>query len=65
MTVRELIAVLSQHDPESQVICDARSEALLILGVRPGMHQEGPQEERLRLSREDRKFLGAMHIREA
>ncbi|MGI9103672.1 MAG: hypothetical protein ACR2IF_14630 [Terriglobales bacterium] len=65
MRVRDLLAVLSQHDPESQVVWDARSEAFLIVGTRSGMHQEWPQEQALRLSREDRSFLGEMHIKDA
>ncbi len=63
MTVRELVALLSRHDPDSLVICDARSEALLVIGVRPGMNQSWSDTEPMRLTVEDEGFLCAMHIR--
>lgn len=63
MTVRELVAELSGCDPESTVVCDARSEALLVIGARTGMYQAGPETEVLRLSLGDQNFLGTTHIR--
>lgn len=63
MTVRELVALLSRCNPESTVILDARSEALIVTSVRGGMHQEWPATEPLLLSLEDENFLCALHIR--
>jgi hypothetical protein len=63
MTVRELVALLSGCNPDSTVLCDARSEALVVVGVRGGMHQEWPATEPLFLSVEDKDFLCAMRIR--
>jgi hypothetical protein len=63
MTVRELVELLSRCNPESTVLCDARSEALFVAGVRGGMHQEWPATEPLLLSLEDEDFLCALHIR--
>ena len=37
-TVQELMAKLSRCNPGSTVICDARSEALLVNGTRTGMY---------------------------
>jgi hypothetical protein len=65
MTVRELIAVLSACNPESTVICEARSEALLVIGARPGMHEEWLATEPLNLTVADEDFLDALHIRHA
>lgn len=33
--------MLSRSNPESTVLRDARSEALLVIGVRPGMYEHG------------------------
>lgn len=63
MTVRELVALLSRCDPDATVICDTRSEALLVMSVRGGMHQEWPASVPLLLNREDEDFLCALHIR--
>jgi hypothetical protein len=65
MTVRELIAVLSACNPESTVICEARSEALVAIDPRPGMHQAWTADEPLVLTVADEDFLGALHIRHA
>ena len=62
MTVRELMTKLSRCNPESVVVCEARSEALLVIGQRTGMHETW-QEERLRLTVEDEDFLCALRIR--
>ena len=62
MTVRELVELLSECGPDSTVICDTRSEALLVVSVRGGMHQEWPAEP-LFLSVEDKDFLCALRIR--
>ena len=62
MTVRELVELLSECDPDSTVICDTRSEALIVVSVRGGMHQEWPAEP-LFLSVEDKDFLCALRIR--
>ncbi len=64
MTVRELIAALSKCNPEAQVMYEARSEALLVLDRRPGMHQTW-SEEPLTLTVADEDFLDALHIRHA
>ncbi len=63
MTVRELIAALSKCHPEGTVMCEARSEALLVLNPRPGMHQTWSEEE-FPLTVADEDFLGALHIRD-
>jgi hypothetical protein len=63
MTVRELVALLSRCNPDATVVCDARSEALLVMGVRGGMHQEWPASEPLLLNLEDEDFLCTLHIR--
>jgi hypothetical protein len=63
MTVRELVELLSGCDSDSTVICDARSEALIVVSVRGGMHQEWPAAEPLFLSDEDNDFLCALRIR--
>ncbi len=63
MTVRELIAALSKCNPEGTVMFEARSEALLVLNPRPGMHPTW-SDEALALSVEDEDFLGALHIRD-
>ncbi len=65
MTVRELITALSKCNPESTVICEARSEALLVINRQPGMHQTWPSDDLLVLTVEDEDFLGALHIRHA
>jgi hypothetical protein len=62
MTVRELMAMLSRCNPESTVVCEARSEALLVIGRRTGMHEAWP-EEPLVLTVEDQDFLCALRIR--
>ncbi len=63
MTVRELMAVLAQCNPESTVICEARSEALLVINPRPGMHEPWPADDPLALTVADEDFLGALRIR--
>ncbi len=65
MTVRELIAVLAKCNPESTVILEARSEALLVIDARPGMHETWPAADPLVLTVEDEDFLGALRIRTA
>jgi hypothetical protein len=65
MTVRELVALLSGCDPNGTLVCEARSEALLLIGVRGGMHQVWPEAESLGLTVEDQDFLCALHIRNA
>ncbi len=64
MTVRELIAMLSRCNPESTVVCEARSEALLVIGTRTGMH-EAWSAEPLELTAADEDFLCALRIRNA
>jgi hypothetical protein len=61
MTVRELMVMLSRCNPESTVICDARSEALLVIGTRTGMHEAWIAEP-LELTVEDEDFLCALRI---
>jgi len=63
MTVRELVELLSGCNPDSTVVCDARSEAPVVVGVRGGMHQERPAAEPLFPSVEDKDFLCAPRIR--
>ncbi len=63
MTVGELVTELTGCDPEDLLVWEARSEALLVIGVRPGMHQEWPENENLRLTAQDIHFLGALRIR--
>lgn len=63
MTVRELIATLSSCNPDDTVICDARSEALLVIGVHGGMYQEWPDATPLDLTVKDAAFLNALRIR--
>ncbi len=53
--------MLSHCNPESRVICEARSEALLVIGQRTGMHEAWP-EELLILTVEDEEFLRAARI---
>lgn len=57
--------MLSACNPESTVICAARSEALLVINRRPGMHEEWPAAEPLVLTVADEDFLDALHIRHA
>lgn len=64
MTVRELMAMLSRCNPESTVVCEARSEALIVIGRRTGMHEAWPDEP-LALTVEDEGFLCALRIRNA
>jgi hypothetical protein len=63
MTVRELVELLTGCNPDSTVMCDARSEALVAVGVRGGMHQEWPAAEPLFRSVEDKDFSCAQRIR--
>ncbi len=56
--------MLSRRNPGSRVICDARSEALLVNGARTGMHGAGIAEP-LGLTVEDEDFLCAQRIRHA
>jgi hypothetical protein len=63
MTVRELVATLSRCNPDDTVICDARSEALLVIGIKPGMHQECGDANLLVLTGKDAEFLNALRIR--
>lgn len=64
MTVGELMSVLARYQPEDLVICDTRSDALVVIAQRPGMHQVWTADEVLYLTAEDRKFLCALHIRD-
>ncbi len=63
MTVGELVTELTGCDPGDMLVWEARSEALLVIGVRPGMHQEWAESEPLRLTAEDQSFLGVLRIR--
>ncbi len=64
MTVRELVALLSGCNPESLLVWEARSEAFLVIGIRPGMHQTWSDPEPLCLTLRDREFLGSLHVRD-
>ncbi len=63
MTVGELAAELAGCDPEDTLVWEARSEAFLVIGVRPGMHQPWADLDALLLTREDQSFLDALRIR--
>lgn len=47
--------MLSRCNPESTVVCEARSEALLVIGRRTGMHEAWPDEP-LALNRRGRRL---------
>jgi hypothetical protein len=63
MTVRELMASLARCNPDDTVICDARSEALLVIGGHGGMYPEWPETTPLLLTVQDADFLNALRIR--
>lgn len=56
------MAVLSDCNPESAVIREARSEAPLVNDARPGMHPTWSAVEPLVLTAADEDFQGALHI---
>ena len=62
MTVGELVALLLSCDPRDTIICDACSEALLVLGKRGGMHPEWQDERPLLFTSDDVQFLSALRI---
>ena len=62
MTVGELVALLLTCDPRDIIICEACSEALLVVGNRGGMHPEWQDEKPLLLTSEDVQFLHALRI---
>jgi hypothetical protein len=64
--VRELLEVaarLAHADPEGTVIFDHANRCLIVVVVRPGMHQPFEEEtDPLRLTEQDKQFLQAMRI---
>lgn len=66
MKVRELLqlaARLSTADPEGTVIFDPENRCVIVVVVRPGMHQPFDEEtDLLRLTEQDKQFLQAMRI---
>lgn len=64
--VRELLALaarLSTADPEGTVIFDQENRCVIVVVVRPGMHQPFDEEpDPLRLTEQDKQFLQAMRI---
>ncbi len=65
MTVGELAAELEACDPEDTLVWEARSEAFLVIVVRPGMHQPWVDPDALHLTKADRRFLDTLHIRDS
>ena len=63
MTVGELAAELEACNPENTLVWEARSEAFLVIGVRPGMHQPWVEPDALHLTKADRRFLSTLYIR--
>ncbi len=63
MTVRELVTSLSECDPDDTVVCDARSQALLVIGMHPGMHEQWHGTTDLPLNVHDTEFLASLRIR--
>ena len=62
MTVANLVALLSCCDPRDTVICDARSEALLVIANRGGMHPQWEEEQTTGFNADDEEFLTMLHI---
>jgi hypothetical protein len=64
--VRELLELadrLSTADPEGTVVFDHENRCVIVVVVRPGMHQPFEEEpDLLRLTEQDKRFLQAMRI---
>ncbi len=60
MRVRELLALLSKADPEDTVVFDTNSDSLLLITIRPGMHQV--VEDCTGFTVEEEEWLRKMHI---
>ncbi len=60
MKVCELLEILSEADPDDTVLFDSSSDSLLLIFVRPGMHQTLEDSTASAVGEED--FLRAMHI---
>lgn len=60
MKVCELLEALSGADPDDIVVFDSSSDSLLLMSIRPGMHQMLEDSAALAVGEEE--FLHAMHI---
>lgn len=61
MNVCELLTILSRADPEDIVVYDTYSDCLLLITVRPGMHQV--VEDCTGFTAKEQEWLRQMHIR--
>ena len=64
MTVRELLARLSNTNPDFLVVIDTASKSLIIVNPRPGFCLAGEieEDERRDEAEEDQAFLRDLHI---